>query len=310
MNRSSAGRIAAGLALVALVAGCDKGKEKPSGQVVATVEGEDITIHELNSEMAQARPPAGMPRKQVEQLVLSRIVERKMLANAARERGLDKNPNFLLAQRRVDDGLLVQALQTDIAQKVVPTTREAAQKYIESHPDQFAQRKIFAIDQIQFLRPANVAQLKLEPAKTINEVAALLSAAKVEFRRAPAAIDALTVNPELVAEIGRILARNPDEVFIFANQPQGAPSAVMYVNKVTEVRTVPFTGEQAVTFAQELLRRQNIQTALVSNLKTFQAAAKPKISYAAGYAPPAPPAKTPAPASSAPSASPATPAAS
>ena len=285
--------IAMSLALVALVGGCNKGGDTPKGQVVATVNGEDITIHELNSELALARPPANVPRKTVEQVVLARVVERKMLADVARERKLDKNPDFLLAERRVDEGLLVQALQTDIAKKIPAPTREAAEKYMEAHPDQFGQRKVYAIDQIQFLRPANIASLGLEAAKTMADVAGVLTANKIEFRRNTATVDALTVNPELIAEIGRIIARNPQEVFMFADQPQGAPAPVMYVNKINDTKIVPFTGEEAIKVAQQLIQRENTQKTLVANLATFRAAAKDKIKYAAGYAPPAPPA-TPA----------------
>lgn len=285
----------AGLALIALIGGCNRSNDTPKGQVVATVDGDDITIHELNSELALARPPADVPRKTVEQVVLARVIERKMLADVARKRGLDKNPNFILAERRVDDGLLVQALQSDIAKKVPVPTREAAEKYIEAHPDQFAQRKLYTIDQIQFLRPANIATLGLEAAKTMPDVAAVLTAAKIEFRRNTANVDALTVNPALVAEIGKILARNPQEVFMFADQPQGAPAPVMYVNKVTDTKVTPFTGEPAITLAQQVIQRENVQKALVDSLTKFKAEADPKIKYAAGYSAP-PAAKTlPAP---------------
>ncbi len=299
--------MAAALTALALLGGCNKGGDTPKGQVVATVDGDDITVHELNSELAQARPPADVPRKTVEQIVLGRVVERKMLADVARERKLDKNPDFLLAKRRVEDGLLVQALQADVAKKVPPATREAAEKYIESHPDQFAQRKIYSIDQIQFLRPGNIATLGLEKANTMAEVAQILGSNKVEFRRAVATVDALTVNPALVAEIGKILARNPQEVFMFADQPQGAPAPVMYVNHVTDTKVVPFTGEEAINAAQQLIHRDAVQKALVDNLTAFRAAAKDKIKYAAGYAPPPATAAPAGPA--APSAAPAAPAA-
>lgn len=293
MTTGGNARIAAGLIVVALVGGCDRSKDTPKGQVVATVNGDDITIHELNSELALARAPAEVPRKTVEQVVLARVIERKMLADVARERGLDKNPNFILAKRRVDDGLLVQALESDIARKVPATTREAAEKYIETHPDQFAQRKVYTIDQIQFLRPANVASLGLEPAKTMADVAQVLTTAKIEFRRNTATVDALTVNPALVAEIGKILARNPQEVFMFADQPQGAPAPVMYVNKVVDTKIVPFTGEPAITAAQQVLQRENIQKVGMTNLAAFKKAADAKIKYAAGYGPPPAPKAAP-----------------
>ncbi|WP_419815078.1 hypothetical protein [Glacieibacterium sp.] len=288
INRSV---FAVSVAALALTSACDKNKA-PSGQVVATVNGQDITVHELNSELQLIRAPANAPKKEVSQVALARVVERRMLADVARKRGLDKNPQFLLAQRRVDDGLLVQALQADVARQVPATTREAAQKFIDQNPNLFAERKIFQIDQIQFLRPNNIGELGLGPAKTMSDVAQVLTNAKIEFRRAPTQLDALATNPVLTAEIMRITARNPEEVFMFADQPQGAPAPVMFVNHVTGVRVDPFIGEKAIAFAQQLLQRLEVQKRLQTDLAKFTADAKPNIKYAAGYS--APPAAKPA----------------
>lgn len=278
--------LAAAISLVALTAACDKAEKAPTGQVVVTVNGDDVTVHELNSELQLLRAPASAPRKQVEQVALQRVVERKMLADVARERGLEKNPQFLLARRRLDDGLLVQALQTDIAQKVPQTTRESAEKYIAANPSLFAERKIFTIDQIRFLRPANIAQIGLEPAKTMTDVARVLANANIRFERAPVQLDALTVNPALTSEIVRITSKNSDEVFMFADQPQGAPAPIMFVNRVVGVKVEPFIGEDAIKFAQQVVQRQEIQKSLTSELAKIKAAAKPNIKYATNYAPP------------------------
>ena len=286
MIKSNRAALAAGVALLALLGACDSKTKAPSGQVVVTVNGQDVTVHELNSELQLLRAPADAPRKQVESVALARVVERKMLSDAARKRGLDKNPQYLLAERRVEEGLLVQALQADIAKAVPATTREAAEKFIGENPNLFANRKILTIDQIQFLRPGNIATLGLAPAKTMNDVVGVLTKAKVEFRRAPVQLDALQVNPALTAEVNKILARNPDEVFMFADQPQGAPAPVMYVNHVTATRVEPFIGEKAIAFAQQLLQRVTVQKKLQDSLKAFQAEAKPNIKYAAGYGPP------------------------
>ena len=140
------------------------------------------------------------------------------------------------------------------------------------------------------------------------DVAQVLSANKIEFRRNNTTVDALNVNPALVAEIGRIMARNPQEVFMFADQPQGAPAPVMYVNKITDTKITPFTGEPAITLAQQILQREAQQKALVSSLTSFRAAAKDKIKYAAGYGPPPTAATAPAAAPAAAPAKSATPA--
>mgnify|MGYP000853133492 CR=1 FL=1 len=285
MKQFSKSALIVGIALSALIAGCDKTDELPKGQVVATVDGTDITTTELNSEIALAQAPPEVPRKMIEQAALERIVERRMLADVATERGLDKSPQFLMEKRRVDDGLLVQALQGSIAAKVPTVTPEAAEKYIAAHPLQFGDRKIYTIDQIQFLRPANIASIGLQEAKTMADVERVLTAANVEFRRLPATVDTMTAAPQLATAISQILARDPSEVFMFADQPRGAPAPIVYINLVTNVASAPFTGPKAVAVAQPILQREAVQKALGDELKKIKAEEKGKIVYAKGYEP-------------------------
>jgi EpsD family peptidyl-prolyl cis-trans isomerase len=293
--------LATGAVAILALSACGDSKKAPSGQVVATVDGKDVTIHELNAEIALIPNRGGdAPRKLVESVALARVIERKMLADEAEKRKLDKNPQFLLAKGRMEESLLVQALQSDIQQKVSPTTREAAQKFVADSPQVFGDRKIFTLDQIQFLRPANIDQLPFKDAKTMAEVEKILIDANIEYRRAPQQLDSLTVNPKLTNEIIKLSANSNGEPFMFADQPAGAPAPVIYVNNVTNTKTLPFTGEKAISYAQNLLQRQEIQKRLATELKNWQEAYKSKIIYAKGYAAPElpkpPVAKVPAPA--------------
>jgi hypothetical protein len=63
------------------------------------------------------------------------------------------------------------------------------------------------------------------------------------------------------------------------------------VNSVTNTQTQPFTGEKAISYAQNILQRQEIQKRLVAELKKLQDEYKPKIVYAKGYGPPELPGK-------------------
>ncbi len=286
MKHFSKPALIAGLALTALIAGCNKkGDELPKGQVVATVDGTDITMTELNSEIALAQAPPEVPRKVIEQAALERIVERRMLADVATERGLDKSPQYLMEKRRVDDGLLVQALQTSIASKVPAVTPEAAEKYIAAHPLQFGDRRIYTIDQIQFVRPPNIDKIGLQEAKTMADVERVLSAANVEFRRVSTTLDTMTAAPALSKAIADIQARDPNEVFMFADQPRGAPAPIVYINHVTNTESSPFIGPKAVAVAQPIMQREAVQKALADELKKIKAAEKDKIVYAKGYEP-------------------------
>jgi EpsD family peptidyl-prolyl cis-trans isomerase len=300
---------AVGMVSILALSACDKSGKVPEGQVVATVDGKDVTIHELNAELNQIPNRGGdAPRKLVESVALARVVERKMLALEAAKLGLDKNPQFLLAKSRTDEALLVQALQADVQKKVKPVPRDLAQKFVSDNPQVFADRKIFTLDQIQFLRPANIDKLPFKDAKTMGEVEKILIDANIEYRRAPQQLDSLTVNPGLTTEITRLSANANAEPFMFSDQPAGAPAPVIYVNLVTATKTDPFIGEKAVSYATNILQRQEIQKTLGAQLKTWQDQYKSKIVYGKGYGPPVfpkPPVARPATPPAAPAAAPA-----
>lgn len=289
MNKTARNALGVAMASLLTLAACDKAGKAPEGQVVATVDGTEVTIHELNSELALIGDRArNAPPKLVESLALARIIERKMLANEAAKLKLDKNPQFLLSKQRTDEGLLVQALQSNIVEKVTQPTREAAQKFISDNPQVFGDRKVFTLDQIQFLRPANIDALPLKEAKTMADVERVLVDANIEFRRAPQQLDSLTINPALTTEIVKISATANGEPFIFSDQPAGAPAPIIYVNNITNTATQPFIGERAISYAQSVLQRQEVQKRLAAELKKVQTAYKPKIVYAKGYEAPDP----------------------
>lgn len=296
------------LAALVLLAGCSKEAKAPDGQVVATIDGKDVTIHEVNAEMSLMRADPNTPRKLLEQVALARVLERKMLALEARALKLDTRPQFLLSRTRAIEGLLVQALQSEIAGQVPRTAREAAQKFIEENPQVFSERRVFQIDQIQFLRPANFEKLPLAGARSMEEVERILIDADIEYRRAPQQIDSLTINPRLTSEILRLTNVPNPEPFMFIDQPANAIGQVVFINDIVSVKLQPFTGERAINYAEAVLKQQAIQKKLANELEKWRESYKPKIVYAANYGPPDPsllekpaaPASTAAPARPAP----------
>jgi EpsD family peptidyl-prolyl cis-trans isomerase len=272
------------------LAGCEKlgisGKSAPKGQVVATLDGQEITVLEVNAELAGTAIPPSMSRRDAEKVALENIITRRMLSKAAEERELNKRPEFLLQERRASEQLRVQALARDIASKVVVPTRDEADKFISENPFLFENRQFLILDQIQFLRPENVEKLGLEAAKTMPEVEAILAANKIQFRRQPASLDTLGANPAFVKEVTNVLAKNPEELFMFATRPEGAPAPVILVNQVKETRVQPFTGDKAREYAVNFLRNERIQNALRTEVERQQKSQTERVVFQPGWEPP------------------------
>lgn len=280
-----------------LLAGCggnEEGGTLAKGQTVASVNGKDVTIHELNAELMGVALPSGEQRKQVEQSALQSVVGRTILADIARERGIDKSPTFLMQQRRANESLLVQMLRSDIASRVPMPTREEADAYMKANPDLFAQRKIYKLDQIQFETPGDMAKIRrLEPLKTMEQVEQQLIQDRIEYRRGPGQLDTIGTNPAIVRQIARLPA---GEIFIVPQQ------GMVVASRITETQVVPFAGEDAVRYATSLVQNQRMEQAVERELKTKVEAARKTVQYQKGFEPPKAQAAAGAPAAGAPKA--------
>jgi EpsD family peptidyl-prolyl cis-trans isomerase len=265
-----------------LVTGCGKkdGGELEKGQVVATVNGNDITVHELNAELQGSQLPANITpeqKKQVEQAALQQVVNRRILADIARERGLDKTPMYLLQERRADENILVQMLQRQMSGAIKQPTQTEIDTFIAQNPDLFAERKIFTIDQIQFEAPRDPAVLrKYQPLKTMDEVQTMLKQDGLEFKRAPSKLDVATANPQLVEQV---LKMPKDDIFLI---PAGR---VMVANKITDTQVQPLTGDQANQLATSLLQQRKFQDLIKRDLEPKVKKAESEVKYQAGFGP-------------------------
>jgi EpsD family peptidyl-prolyl cis-trans isomerase len=274
-------------AMALLLAACDDKKEggggAPTGQVVARLDGTDITLLEVNAELAGASIPPQMSRRDAEIAALQQIISRRALVQAARERKLDQSPQFKLQERRASEQLLAQAMAAEIAAKIPQPSREDVDKFIAENPDLFDQRKIWDVDQIRFMRPPELEKLPLASIKTMEGVEQVLREAGIEFQRGPNRLDALGANPEFVRAIAKVLAEKPDELFMF---PQPVPGGqIMLVNQVRNTIIQPFTGERARSAAAELLRNLRVQEALRKEVEGLVKAARARVTYQDGFAP-------------------------
>jgi peptidyl-prolyl cis-trans isomerase C len=272
------------LSTALLIAGCGKKgaeSEIEKGQVVATVDGKDVTIHELNAELQGQQIPANITpeqRKQLEQSALQQVVNRRILADIARERGLDKTPMYLLQERRAGETILVQMLQRQMSSAVKQPGQTEIATFMAQNPDLFAERKIFTVDQIQFQTPRDPQVLrKYQPLVTMDAVEAQLKADGLQYKRAPATLDVATANPELVQQILKMPKEN---IFII---PAGR---VMVANLITDTRVVPLTGPQAQQLAGGMIQQRQFADLVKRDLEPKVKKAESEVKYQAGFGPP------------------------
>jgi peptidyl-prolyl cis-trans isomerase C len=258
----------------------------PTGQVVATVDGHEITLRQLQAELqgVQLSNPAQM--KAVEQRALQGIVIRTLLADAARKQQVDKSPDFALERDRLEDGLLARMLEAKTAKAVPAPTSEEIERFISDHPDIFAQRKIYEVDQIRFARPTDAAVVKgLAPLSSMDQIAAYLTSKNVQFARSPSKLDVVGMDPAVVDRISKMSQSEP---FVLA------AGNLLVVNEVKSSEISPLGGAEANQYATKLLTQKQGNEAVQREFQSVVTEGMKRVAFNPAYAPPAPPKAAPA----------------
>ena len=261
------------LAILAVLgtAGCGGGE--PKGQVIAVVNGEEITASEFNDE-AKARDLKLGDDPGLRSALVRELVERKLLVAQARVEGLEKTPGFILAERRAREILLGQMLITTPMQDA-PASAQQMQRYIESRPGAFGSRVAARADQLGFAGPIDaglVAQLR--KAQSVDEMASRLRAANVDFRRSSETWD--SGDPASPLGRGEVVAR---EGAIFLLQRGQA----YFAGVLTNVAPQPVPVDQQAALARALIARDASERRMRSLLKKARAGAN--IRYQPGFEP-------------------------
>ena len=283
MKTAITARLAYICAAAIVLHGCDK---EPTGQVVAVVNGEEITQQELNAEIAELpNPPAG-DKKAVQRQMLQQIINRRLMAQVAKEDGLDRDPLYIIRERRLKEELLVSMYGKKTADTVRVPEAAAVKKFIADNPGRFGQRTAYMVDQISFDMPSDQKILKdLQAARSLADVEATLKQKAITYQKGKNSIDSGVVP---AAVMKQILALPDGEPFIIPAQGK------VIVSVIVGQQPVPVSEQDAGPMAAQVMRAENLGTVLKKRVD--EARAKANITYQAGLEPPAAkaPAKAPA----------------
>src|SRR5438309_3921954 len=265
-------RIVLAIVLAFMVSACEK---KPGGQTVAVVNNEEITAADLNDELSNANVSAADATKEVRAQALERLVDRRLLAQQAKSDGLDKSPEFLNQQRRLTEDLLINLLISRQAKtQQVPSADEIA-RFEASRPGMFAKHEVWTLEQLNYPLPKDPAvTAKIAAAKSLDEVAQVLTAAGIQYTRGTKQFDSAILPPNLYTQLSNLA---PGEPFI-------APGADKAVASVISARQpAPFTPDQARQLALSQIRKEQANQLVSQRIKELKA--KAKIQYQSGFGP-------------------------
>lgn len=255
-----------------VLSGCEK---KAEGQVVAVVNGDEITQGEVAEELKGAQLPQGADLTAVRQAAVQTLVQRRLLAAAARDDGIEKDPAFLIQRKQLEDRLLVQFLAQRSAKTMARPDVGEVNAYMAANPGAFADRVIWKVARLEFAAPKDPSVVKaMAEDHSIDAIVARLRAAGISFSQGTAQLDSASMPADAYAKIAGLA---PGEPFLQSK------NGVVTVAAVLAKDPAPMTGDQARAVATDRLLAQRVNTRLEDRLKTLKASAK--IQYQPGFGP-------------------------
>ncbi|WP_306391143.1 EpsD family peptidyl-prolyl cis-trans isomerase [Telluria beijingensis] len=239
------------------LAGCQRDQpaaDAKPGQALASVNGEEITVLQLNEEMQRAGVPAAQQQVASKQL-LQALIDRELLESEAAKEKLDRDPKVMQAIERARSLIIAQAyMQKRVGDTGRPSQSEI-EDYFNKHPQFFAKRRQLTMSQL-VLPVSNVTpelRTAADRAKSLDEVAAFLDARQVVHGRAQVTRSTADLKPELAS---KLLSMPKGQLFLV----QEGQRAMLVA--VDEVREAPVALDIAAPqIAQYLAKRKNTELA-------------------------------------------------
>lgn len=171
------------LAMMLALSACDIGERK-AGQVVAKVNGEEITILQVNDEIERA---GVKPEQQADasKKLLESLIDRQLIYEEAVRNKLDRTPAVMQEIERAKMQIITQEFLKTITSTIPKASRAEVEEYYRNNPGFFAQRKEFFLKQLAIPNKdfdKEVVEF-LNSAKSLEEVATWLDRRGVKYAR-------------------------------------------------------------------------------------------------------------------------------
>lgn len=258
----------AGVLLALSLGGCNSSKEKSGTQVLAKVNGDEISVSQLNYALSHLPAANGSPSEEMKKQILDNLVNRQLAVQQAVKDKLDRTPQVVLAIEEAKQDILARAYaEKAISGQTAPTDAEAV-KYYNAHPDLFAQRKIYQMQEIAL--PNNAPQMaefkeRLQKGEALESVAEWLKGQGAQFSANAAVKPAEQLPLEMLPKLS--VLQNGQRLVV------NTPQAVL-VLEVVNSQMKPVDQATALPQVKGFLAKQRATDALQDKMKQLRETAK------------------------------------
>jgi EpsD family peptidyl-prolyl cis-trans isomerase len=173
------------VAAVAMTAGCGKSEDKKvTTQVAAKVNATEITVSQVSNILARTPNVAPEVADRAKREILDKLIDQELARQQAIDKKLDRSPNVMQSIEAAKTEILARAYLERIAAEQTKPTPEEVKKYYAEHPDLFAGRRVFNLEEIDVAPKEGIAAALVQQAakaRSMEEIAEWLKSRDAKF---------------------------------------------------------------------------------------------------------------------------------
>lgn len=229
-------------ALVVTACGERPPEKKAATQVVAKVNNGEISVHQINFVLQRTPNIPAAQAEAAKKQVLESLIDQELAVQQALDAKLERTPNVMQAVESARREILTRAYIEQVVSKQAKPSADEVRKFHGDHPELFANRKIYRLEEIVFTAtPESLASVKeqLGRGRPVGEIVTGLRAKGVEVGGGVAVKPAEQLALELLPQLAQAREGQPQ---LIENQGRAAIITVQAskLEPLDEAKAQPF----------------------------------------------------------------------
>ena len=261
---------------LALTSGCTPdGEGKTSSPVAAKVNGDEITVQQIDQALSRAGNIPDAQQKQAQKQVLERLIDQQLLVQQAVRSKLDRDPHVVALVDAAKRQIYAQAYLEQALKGAPKSTAQQVKAFYLEHPELFEDRRLYRLKEMAIAVPPELqTQLRAEmdrlerlrdKASIMSQLAGWLQSHNVKFQTNLSVQAAEQLPSEVVAKIHQM----KDGDFLVV--PRG--NAVV-VTQLDRSQRAPLSEDQATPYIEQMLQHRKRLDLSGETLNRLRASAK------------------------------------
>ncbi|WP_083801062.1 EpsD family peptidyl-prolyl cis-trans isomerase [Methylovorus sp. MP688] len=181
MNKSVTALLVLAIGLTA----CGKSDEKQaSGQVIAKVDGKEISLLQLNQAIKNVPNVNSSNVDQVRKQLLDKLIDQQIVLNVALEQKIDRSADVVASIEAAKREIIARAYLTNLVTSRIKPTPQQVKQYFDTHPELFSERKVYNLQDISLPAETEISPAltdKVNSSKSLQDIAEWLKTQNVKF---------------------------------------------------------------------------------------------------------------------------------